>query len=157
MASELEIDKREIVYARACYYHENQHEIDCPTDNGGTVVAPFVDARVVKQHINKDKQSEINPDVAFYVKVFAHIEIVHKRSEQITDVCEACCTEHRPEQRHKYECLGDFERIDDDFLKFAFVSLFGKAVKDGFLDDMQQAVSRAPNQEVPCRTVPDTA
>ena len=93
MASELEIDEWEIIDTRACYYHENQHEIDGPTDDSRTIVAPFVETCVEQQHVQEDEQSEVNPDAVFDVEMLAHIEVVYQRSEQIADVCKAGCTE----------------------------------------------------------------
>ena len=156
MASELEIDKWEIIDTWASYYHENQHEIDGPTDDSRTIVAPFVETCVEQQHVQKNEQTEVNPDIAFDVEMLAHIEVVYQRSEQIADVGEAGGAEQSPEQRHKYKCLGYFESIDDYFLKFASVFV-RKMVQDGFLDDVQQTMSCTPDEEVPCRAMPDTA
>ena len=81
MASELEIDKWEIIDTWACYYHENQHKIDCPADYGRTVFAPFVETCVKQQYIDKYEQSEVNPDAVFDVEMFAYTEIVDQRGE----------------------------------------------------------------------------
>ena len=90
MASELEIDKREIIDTRACYYHENQHKIYRPTNDAMTVIAPFVETVVVKKYVHEDEQPQVNPDVAFDIQMLAYVEIVHQWGEQIADIGETC-------------------------------------------------------------------
>ena len=89
MASELEIDEREIIYTWTSYYHENQHEIDSPTNHGWAIVTPFVETAVEQQHIQNDEHSEVNPDAVFDIEMLPNAEIVDQRGEQIADIREA--------------------------------------------------------------------
>ena len=133
MASELEIDEREVIDTGEDDGAEHQYGINGPSQNHGLLDAPLVETAVFQHHVGEHEQAEEEPHLGVDGELLSRAELTEGSGEHRLHVAEVGGAEQYPEQGDEEEGLGDTDDVDQHLDQSAVCLSFYIGLRRGSL------------------------